>query len=271
MPEQGRNRKDHILPQGYLDGFTGPDGFLHVYDISAQKWSFRSKTENVACERAFYDYSKDVNPDQTADQAFQEYEDYFPNLRREMVATNFSRWKRHLPFLFRYINQLRVRSRLFRQHVLQSFEQTPPMVVGEVVIHSETGRTGLKLKPMAQTGKELETAHNNLSISKMRADLLNVPPFFYDFDWCLRTTADINRPVIIADEPIRLEIGSQERPYQHFETRIWFPLCWQACLIGSPKPQLPNTKAFSQDRLSELRQNYLRTNCMFAYSPVVLT
>jgi hypothetical protein len=81
MPEQGRNRKDHILPQGYLDGFTGPDGFLHVYDISAPKWSFRSKTENVACERAFYDYSKGVNPDQTADQAFQEYEDYFPNLR----------------------------------------------------------------------------------------------------------------------------------------------------------------------------------------------
>jgi len=271
MPEQARNRKDHILPQGYLDGFTGLDEFLQVYDISAQKWSFRSKTENVACERGFYDYSKDVNPDQTADQAFQEYEDFFPNLRRELVATNFAGWKKHLPFLLRYINQLRVRSRLFRQHVLQSFQQTPPMVAGEIVTHPETGQTGIKLKPMPQTGKELETVHTNLSISKMRADMLNVPPFFNDFGWCLRTTADIRRPVITADEPIRFEGSSEERPYLHFESRIWFPLCWQACLIGSPKPQLPNAKMFSQERLNDLRQKYLNAGCMFAYSPVVLT
>jgi hypothetical protein len=120
MAEQARNRNDHILPQGYLDGFTGPDGFLQVYDISAQKWAFRSNTKNVACERNFYEYSKDVNPDQTADEAFQEYEDFFPDLRRELVAPNFVGWKTHLPFLLCYINQIRVRSRLFRQHVLQT-------------------------------------------------------------------------------------------------------------------------------------------------------
>ena len=270
MAEQARNRNDHILPQGYLDGFTGLDGFLQVYDISAQKWAFRSNTKNVACERNFYEYSKDVNPDQTADEAFQEYEDFFPDLRRGLVAANFVGWKKHLPFLLRYINQIRVRSRLFRQHVLQSFGQVPPMTVGEIVTHPETGQMGMKLKPLPQTGHEREPVHNNLSLSKMRADMLEVPPFFYQFDWCLRTTADINRPVIIADEPIRFEGSSTDRPYEHFETRIWFPLCWQACLIGSPKPQLPTTKSWSSTRLDELRRKYLETTCMFAYSPVVL-
>lgn len=254
MSEKDRNRNDHILPQGYLDGFTGPDGFLQVYDVANQKWAFQSNTKNVSCERGFYDYSKDVNPDQTADQAFQEYEDFFPNLRRDLVATNFVGWKKHLPFLIRYINQIRVRSRLFRQHVFQSFEQTPVMAVGEFITRPETGQLGMKLKPLPQTGKELETVHNNLSISKMRADMLQVPPFFNQFDWCLRTTADINKPVIMADEPIRFEGSSTDRPYEHFETRIWFPLCWQACLIGSPKPQLPQTKPWSHTRLDELRQ-----------------
>ena len=277
MPERERNRKDHILPQGYLDGFTGPNGRLQVWDIEGKRW-FQSTTEDVACERGYYDYSEGVVPDQTADQALREYEDDFPKLRRELLATNFTMWRRNLPFLLRYINSIRVRSRLFRQHVLQSFEQQPPMVVGE--IHENVPHTKIdgelanarSLKPMEQTGERLQIAYNDLSISKMRADILEVPKFFFEYSWSLRYTTNPNNPVITADDAIHLEFPFDQpnQALRHFQSRLHFPLCWQACLIGSPHQQLPNTKVFSPARLSELRRKYLRSLCRFAYSPIRL-
>lgn len=278
MPEQTRNRRDHILPQGYLDGFTGANGLLQVFNINEQRW-FPAKPANVAAIRGFYDYSEDANPEQTADQAFQEFEDNFPQLRREMVASNFENWRSHLDFLLRYINMLRVRSELFRHHVLQGFEERPPMVVGEVLERqphpTEPGREILKVyvKPMEQTGEPLKRAYTNLSISKMRADIIEVPKFFFDFDWCLRYTTNQGKPVITADDAIRLEgpDPSTEQVLRHFQTRLHFPLCWQACLIGSPSLLMPKTKAFSSSRLSELRGKYLASRCRFAYSPVVVS
>jgi hypothetical protein len=67
--QKDKNRKDHILPQGYLDGFTGMKGLLQVFHIEERRW-FPEGTAGVAWERGFYDYSDGVNPDQTADEAF---------------------------------------------------------------------------------------------------------------------------------------------------------------------------------------------------------
>jgi hypothetical protein len=270
MREQPTNRKDHILPQGYLDGFTGANGLLQVFKIEERTW--------FPAIKGYYDYSDDVTPDQTADQAFREYEDDFPQLRRDLVANNFARWQKHLDFLLRYINMFRVRGQLFRRDVLQSFDDTPPMVVDrvlETIPHpKDPGRVIQKVsvKPMEQTGDRLKTALNNLSISKMRADIRDVPRFFFDFNWCLRYTTDPNKPVITADNAIRLEgsYPSEEQALRHFHTRLYFPLCWQACLIGAPDTLIPKTKAFSPSRLSQLHSKYLRAGCRFAYSPVEL-
>jgi hypothetical protein len=278
MPQQQRSRRDHILPQGYLDGFTGTNGLLQVFNIKEQSW-FPAKTANVAAIRGFYDYSEDANPDQTADQAFQEFEDKFPNLRRELIASTFANWRSHLDFLIRYINMFRVRSELFRQHVLQSLEETPPMVVDQVMETkphpTDPGRVMQKVsvKPMEQTGEQRKTVYTNLSISKMRADMREVPKFFFDFDWCLRYTTDPNKPIITADDAIRLELAdpSPDKALKHFQTQLYFPLCWQACLIGSPGHLMPKTKAFSPSRLGELRGKYLRSDCRFAYSPVIVS
>ena len=123
---------------------------------------------------------------------------------------------------------------------------------------------------MTQTGEALKTAYTDLSISKTRSDMMAVPPWFYKFEWSLRFTTDIDNPVITADDAIRFEgvSPSQERALGHFCTRLYFPLCWQACLIGGPDTLLPNTKAYSRSRLSELRGKYLRSECRFAYSPL---
>jgi hypothetical protein len=275
MAEQPRNRKDHIVPQGYLDGFTNAKGLLQVFHIGERRW-FPESTADVAWERGFYDYSEGVNPDQTADEAFREYEGEFPELRRELIASHFATWRSHLDFLLRYINMFRVRSKLYREHVLQSLEQQPPIVLTEILERKPSPTVpGTELikasfKSMEQTGEDLKSAFNDLSISKMRADMLEVPKPFFEFNWCLRTTNDPNKPVITADEPIRFEGASIDRPFEHFHSRIHFPLCWQACLIGGPTTLLPKTKVFSPSKLNELRGNYLRADCRFAYSPVAI-
>jgi hypothetical protein len=108
-----RGRLDHLLPQGYLDGFTDPanPGQLCVYDVRRRRW-FESGSARVAAIRGFYDYSPGSAPDETADQAFKTFEERFPNVRRELIAENFTGWKSRLEFLLEYAQMLRARSEL---------------------------------------------------------------------------------------------------------------------------------------------------------------
>lgn|SRR5579864_6971468 len=98
--ETPRARLDHLLPQGYLDGFTDPlvPVQLRVYDIQRQRW-FESGMARVAAIKGFHDYSPGSDPDETADESFKEFESAFPRVVRDLVATNFSRWREHLEFL----------------------------------------------------------------------------------------------------------------------------------------------------------------------------
>jgi hypothetical protein len=82
-------RLQRSRPQGYLDGFSNPDGVLWVYHIAEKRW-FPKRPQDVAWVRGFYDYSAAVTPDQTADDAFQEHEGKYPEVRRALVASNFS-------------------------------------------------------------------------------------------------------------------------------------------------------------------------------------
>jgi hypothetical protein len=68
-----------------LEGFTNPQGKFSVLDTAKQRW-FETLPKSVAAVRGFYDYSEGAQPDQTADEAFQKFEDNFPALRREIVS-----------------------------------------------------------------------------------------------------------------------------------------------------------------------------------------
>lgn len=50
------NRLDHVLPQGYLDGFTNPSsqGQVCVFDRQQHRW-FNTGTARVGAIRGFYD------------------------------------------------------------------------------------------------------------------------------------------------------------------------------------------------------------------------
>jgi hypothetical protein len=97
-----------------------------------------------------------------------------------------------------------------------------------------------------------------MSITQMRAEMRTVPQYLFDFDWCLRYTTDPSKPIVTADEAIRFE-GSVplDQADVHFQTRLYLPLSWQACLIGSPGQMMPKTRIFSSARLMELHNKYL--------------
>ena len=64
--------------------------------------------------------------------------------------------------------------------------------------------------------------------------------------------------------------ASRDAAMHHPERSSCF-LCWQACLIGSPKKFDTETEAVHPNLLMELHTLYLNeADCRFAYSPTLL-
>jgi hypothetical protein len=276
---QDRNRLDHILPRAYLEGFTIPskEERLCVFDIEQRRW-LETGTGNVAASHGFYDYSLGGQPDATADQAFNEFEDNFPPLRRDLLATNFSCWTKHRDFLIRYSQMLRARSTLFREQVLKQADSSTFLTLGEVLqTRPSVDRPGeidvqyrySDLKP--ETDERRNALFKNLSITEMRAEIAKGAGEFTGWHWCLRFTMDVANPLITSDNAVGL-IGfgppSLAEAMKHPESLFVFPLCWQACLIGSPRRFDVETDAIAPSLLGEFQRLYLNENdCRFAYSP----
>ncbi|MBI3406148.1 MAG: DUF4238 domain-containing protein, partial [Acidobacteria bacterium] len=129
-----RNRLDHVLPQGYLDGFTSPSqkGQVSVFDRQEGRW-FETGTRGVGAIRGYYDYSEGSHPDQTADQAFTHLETEFPTVRRELIENNFSNWRAHLDFLLSFAHMLSARTELFREQDLAHARTLTMFKIAEVV------------------------------------------------------------------------------------------------------------------------------------------
>ncbi len=268
--EPSRGRLDHLLPQGYLNGFTDPSipGQLFVYDIRKQLW-FESGTTRVAAIRGFYDYSHGSDPDTTADEAFREFEEKFPNVVRELVGKGFSSWQEHLDFLLGYAQMLRARTELFREQDLAQARQATMVRVKEVFQDPKTGQTAIRYEPLTETGAELETLLRNMSITKMRGEIDKGAAFFSKMYWCLRVTGDRSDPVITGDNPVIVEgqAPTLGAALDDPRTLVFFPVCWQACLVGSPGSFKVDTDSFHACDLRRLRSRYLRTDGRFAYSP----
>jgi hypothetical protein len=273
-----RNRLDHILPQGYLEGFTVPSkqGRLWVFNIERGNW-FESSPGSVAAERGYYDYSDGAAPDATADQAFAEFESSFPPIRRELVAGNFSGWTKHRDFLVRYSQMLRARSDLFRQEVLNQASNATFLKVEEVLqtrpSATRPGETETQIRYSEvemQSDPQRDAFFKNMSITKMRAEIDKGAGEFAGWHWHLRITQDVAHPVITGDSAVAL-IGfghpSREEAMKHHDTLFVFPVCWQACLVGC-RQEFEETDNIPATMLAQLHQMYLdEAGSRFAYSP----
>jgi hypothetical protein len=264
-----------------LEGFTNPSnqGQLSVFDLEQQRW-FETGTARVGAARGFYDYSPGSVPDQTADEAFAELEGRFPTVRRQLISTGFACWAPHLDFLLAYAQMLRARSQLFREQALVQARQATILKVEAVLRREpiatkpETFETGAKVKPyVARNRADHESLLRNMTITQMRMEIAKGSGLFSDLHWCLRLTADSTGPVVTAEDAVvatgaapTLDVALRDR-----ETLIFFPLCWQACLVGSPAKFDTDVEAFHQGDLRGLQTLYLKSDCRFLFSPVRLS
>lgn len=285
MPEPPRettkgNRLDHVLPQGYLDGFTGPPdkGQVCVFDCQQQRW-FDTGAAGVGAIKGFYDYPQGSDPDRTADQAFAELEAKFPVVRRELVASGFSGWVKQLDFLLAFAQMLRARSELFREQHL-AYSKRSIILKVEEVLQTEASETKpgtfdttLKVEPYVRENEtERETLLRNKTITDMRTEIANGAAWLAELWWCLRLTGNLNDPVITADNPVVVEgrAATLQEALGDPKTLVFFPICWQACLIGNPAKFDKETDPFHPCDLRRLRALYLISARRFVFSPARL-
>lgn len=276
-------RSDHILPRGYLEGFTDPSkkGRLYAFNIAQRRW-FETRPGSIGAATGFYDYALNGNPDATADEVFSEFETHFPAMRRELVDTNFSAWTKHEDFLVRYSQMPRARSALFREQFLKDLQSATLLTMGDLVqtkpSENRPGETDFEYGYSdfnSKTDAHRDALFKNMSITKMRAEIGKGAGEFTGWHWCLRFTTDVTNPVVTADVAIALISSgpfSLGEAMKHPESPCVFPLCWQACLIGSPCKFDVETDVIHPAQLAAFQRLYLHENdCRFAYSPQPLS
>jgi hypothetical protein len=236
-PESGSvatDRRDHYIPQGYLKGFIDPQRTglaqpLWYFEKPNAVWSQRSPRE-VGYRYGFYDYTVTEMGIETADMAFAELENRFPKIRKELVRKEFKPWKDHLDFLLRYIQMMRARSLLFFENQQKEGRNLRAWVVEEV----SADRMSVRVRSM--TPEPLpESFIKNWTITNMRNEIAKGPAWLTEFNWALRYCDSPSDPFVATEQPLFSE-GPQENladAIRDPETLLFFPLCWQACLIGS--------------------------------------
>lgn len=139
-------------------------------------------------------------------------------------------------------------------------------------MQDDPGTTRLKVKPLVLDEADRETLLRKITITTMRGEIARGTGLFSQLHWCLRFTTDSTNPVISADDAaiVQGRAPTLEQALPDPETLIFFPVCQEACMIGSPAKFDTETDAFLPSDLSMLRMLYLKSDCLFAYSPARL-
>lgn len=268
-PEIVTNRRDHYLPRGYLRGFIDPARRNHSrplwhFDVPNRVWSERSPRE-VGYRIGFYDYATNTVGAETADSTFADLEREFPRVRDALISTGFKGWKKDfLEFLLCYIQMMRARSLLFFERVKEEGKNLRAWTVAEV----SADRKSLRLRSM--TPEPLPEAFvKNWTIAQMREEINRGPAWLKEFNWALRYCDSPASPFIIGEMPI-MAYGPQSQLNDALEdpqTLLFFPLCWQACLVGSRQFFDEETSRFGLEDVQRFRRMYHETAELFLLSP----
>ena len=262
-----KNRRDHYLPVGYLKGFIDParislDRPLWCWEVEKRKWAKKSPKE-VGYKIGLYDFAIDPVDAEHADITFNRLEDEFPVLRDKLVRTQFRGWVQYLPFLCTYMQMIRARSPLYflqkkvalattRVHQITSVDPNQ----NRVTLDSMEGRL--------MTGAE---KHNH-TLSLMRTEIQRGVDWMGEFQWTLRTTANPEDPVTTGEQPLTVRADWQRpEPLKQVDSFVFFPLCWQACLVGNRLPFPRDIEPFASDKLRAYRRIVLDGAREFVVSP----
>lgn len=269
-----RGRKDHWLPQGYLRGFVAPsraneDKPLWCFHRHWQRWESLSTSE-VAFGRGFYDYASgtDYSVVTHPDSAFARLEREFPLRRESMAANQFATWEQHKTFLLEFMQMMRARSPL----AMQQQEAEVRKLRGAVITSIAPDRRSVTVDSLEPRPLPEHTVRN-WTISRMLQDVQSGISWMSRMNWCLRFTDDENNPFCTTDQAL-LVIGTlpekqtdMELPF-HRDTLVMFPLCWQACMFGTPQRFDRSYDRADPTQLRDLRSDQKRLSDRFVISPV---
>jgi hypothetical protein len=116
-----------------------------------------------------------------------------------------------------------------------------------------------------------EHAVRNFTISRMLQDAQAGASWMSRFDWCLRYTDTESDPFCTTDQAL-IVIGTVEAQptdmqlLSHPDTVLIFPLCWQACLFGSPRTFERSYDRAHPAQLATLRSDQKRLANRFVVS-----
>ncbi len=201
---------------------------------------------------------------ETADSAFLELENKYPSLCKETIANGFGHWSQHREFFLSFMQMMRARSLLFREQKQAAGKDTLAWEIAEDAHETKT----IKLKSMTPTPVS-PTFIRNRAISEMMEEIKKGAAWLQDFDWALRYCDSVNDPFIISEIPFvaRGPCTELEKGIWHPETLLFFPLCWQACLIGSRQSFDVKTDRFDSRDMQTMRQIYREAAQLFILAP----
>jgi hypothetical protein len=266
-----RNRKDHYIPRSYMRGFVDPGRWgleqpLWYLDVPTNTWLEKSPAE-VGYRYGFYDYATSELGLESADAAFAELESRYPRIRRTLIENEFRNWKEQQDFLLRYAQMMRARSLLFFERQQTEWSKAKALIVKEVL------PDGRSVKVKSMTPESLPPAFiRNRTIVEMRDEIKKGAGWLADFNWCLRYCASPSTPFLISEIPFisRGRSSDLAEALHDPETLLFFPLCWQACLIGSRQFFDKDTDTFGNQDMHTVQTMYRDCAKLFVISPTRL-
>jgi hypothetical protein len=265
-------RRDHFLPQGYLRGFIDPARAksprpLWCFDIQRKKWSERS-TKSVAYRTGLYDYAAGTGVNlESPENSFLRLENDFPTIRAQTVSSSFAQWKNHLDFFLTYMQMIRARSLLYLKEQEEAGKALQTFVIDKV---HDDGKT-LTLRSMIPEPPPPAFIKNR-TITEMRETIKTGADWLRSFNWALRITDSVKRPFVTTEAAFMMfgPCANREEAIQNPETLLFFPLCWQACLIGSHQVFDIETDKFGPEDMKRCRLMYRDSAEIFLLSPAKL-
>lgn len=161
---------------------------------------------------------------------------------------------------------IRCRSPLFRDQFMQEWGQNKgARVVG---VMSKEGKhqvsvDSLKLRHFSPR------ALKDAAIQRMLDEMKKGPSLLKTFFWQLRITPSYDDPFITHEQPLLAGTPHPDLEYglKRIDAVMWFPLNWQACLVGFRDPFALDMFGGSAIERSWIRHQYLATAKRFVVSP----
>lgn len=262
------NRRDHYIPQGYLRGFIDPRRLseqqpLWHFDIPNAIWSERSPRE-VGYRFGFYDFAKSVLSVESVETSIRQLENTFPLVRQDLIVKKFQNWKNYQDFLLQYMQMMRARSLLFFEEQHATGKNLRAFTIEEIADDGRSIKLGFMTPELLS-----EESIKNRAIAEMLTEIKKGAAWLNEFNWALRYCETAACPFVIRETPIIFH-GPQATTEQAFrdpESLLFFPLCWQACRIGSRQRFHVDTDMFANADLARIQRMYRGSGKLFLLSP----